>query len=102
MLPDAAHMAVTEYGAGAVVVFGLDGRFVRRVGDGVLRSPMAVAVSDVGEIVVADQGLKALVLFTAAGDFVRKFGGGDVSGVAVVGARVFAQEFLSERCVVYE
>jgi hypothetical protein len=63
---------------------------------------MAVAVSDVGEIVVADQGLKALVLFTAAGDFVRKFGGGDVSGVAVVGARVFAQEFLSERCVVYE
>jgi DNA-binding beta-propeller fold protein YncE len=95
-------VAVADSGNNRVSVFGVDGTFVRHVGAGVLRTPTGVACSAFDELVVADVGSRSVRLFSAAGALLKTFGDDiDVTGVAIHGGTIFAQDNCSKKCVLF-
>jgi DNA-binding beta-propeller fold protein YncE len=97
-----SHVAVADYGNDRVCVFGVDGTFLRHVGVGVLKSPVGVACSAFDELVVADYGGRRVRLFSASGALLKAFGDDiHVSGVAIHGGIIFAQDYGSKKCVLY-
>jgi DNA-binding beta-propeller fold protein YncE len=95
-----SHVAVADCGNDRVSVFSVEGKFVRHVGVGTLRSPTGVACSAFDELVVADNGSSRVVVFSASGETLHTMGRGDFTGVAIHGGTIFAQESVSEKCVV--
>jgi hypothetical protein len=85
-----------------VSVFSVDGEFVRHVGEGQLKEPRGVACSAFDELVVADGSNKRVVVFSASGEMLKAMGFGRFTGVAMHGGTVLAQDYESERCVVFE
>ncbi len=96
-----ALVAVADYGNSRVSVFSVHGAFVRHVGVGVLSDCCAVACSAVDELVVADTGNSCVRLFSSSGYLVRTFGNGVITGVAVRGSAIFAQDYELSVCVVF-
>jgi DNA-binding beta-propeller fold protein YncE len=95
------HVAVADYGKSRVSVFSIDGQFIRHVGVGELKNPDGVACSALDELVVADGGNRRVVVFSDVGELLMAFGDGCISGVVVHGSTVFAQDYQSQRCVVW-
>ena len=60
--------------------FDMEGKFVRDIGKGVLRSPNSVAIDGHGSVFVVDLSKKAVVVFDRVGEFVGEFGEGELSG----------------------
>jgi DNA-binding beta-propeller fold protein YncE len=99
---DDRHVAIADSNNRRVSVFSVDGDFVRHVGVGVLKWPMGVACTADDELVVADYGNRCIVVFSASGETMQMFGSGRFTGVAVHGSTIFAQDYDSEKCVVFE
>jgi DNA-binding beta-propeller fold protein YncE len=85
-------VAVADWGNDRVCLFRVDGTFLRRVGVGVVSRPHGVAASTFDDLVVADSGHRRVRVFGAAGDLLRSLGDMGVSGVAIHGCTVFAQD----------
>jgi DNA-binding beta-propeller fold protein YncE len=102
LVHDDRHIAVADCNNNRVCVFGIDGQFIRHVGVGVLKFPLAVASTSFDELVVADRGNHRIAVFGANGAPVltTAMGSGSFVGVAVHGDTVFAQDF-DEKCVVF-
>jgi DNA-binding beta-propeller fold protein YncE len=96
------HVAVADHHNNRVVVFSVDGDFVRNVGVGTLIQPRGVACSAYDELVVADGGNSRAVVLGAAGELLKIMGPGDFSGVAIHGGTIFAQDKGNTKCVLYE
>jgi DNA-binding beta-propeller fold protein YncE len=98
------HVAVAEYDNNRVSVFGLDGEFIRHVGDGSLRSPEGVACSADDELVVADTGNRRVVVFSGTGELLKTMGRGEFGGIAMHSGAVFAQDaaLSKEQFVVFK
>ncbi len=90
-----------------VVVFTLDGDFIRAVGLGLLQRPRGVACSAFDELVVADTDNRCLRVFSGSGDLLDTIAvgssmlGAAIGGVAVHGGCVYAQDTRGERCFVF-
>jgi hypothetical protein len=84
------HVAVADYGNRRVIVFSVEGEFIRHVGVGVLSGPMGVVASAFDELVVADYGNRCLRVFSSTGDLLASVGEGSFIAVAVHGSTVFA------------
>jgi len=69
---------VADFGNKRLAVFGADGRFIKTLGEGVIRAPMGVAAAPDGELFVADAEA-GLVVFAPDGH-VRRLSTGDASG----------------------
>jgi DNA-binding beta-propeller fold protein YncE len=95
------HVAVAKHFNHRVSVFSVDGEFVRHIGTGVLRRPSGVACSAFDELVVADSSDRGVVVFSSSGEVLAILGLGAVSGVALHGGCIFAQDF-ERQCVVLE
>jgi DNA-binding beta-propeller fold protein YncE len=86
------RVAVADHGNGCVMVFSVDGEFVRHVGVGVLKNPSGVACSSCDELVVADTGNCRVRVFSDVGDLLMTMGDGFFTGVVVHGAVVLATD----------
>ncbi len=93
------HFAVADHGNNRVSVFSVAGDFIRHVGVGQLKRPHGVASSAFDELVVADTSNLRVVLFSASGELLKTIIIPTVTGVAIRGGAVFAQEY--ERCVIF-
>jgi hypothetical protein len=100
LMPGCRYVAVADFCNHRVGVFSVAGEFVRHVGVGKLKWPAGVACSAFDELVVAEKGNGRIVVFSASGETLHTMGGGDFTGVAVHGGTIFAQESVSEKCVV--
>jgi DNA-binding beta-propeller fold protein YncE len=97
-----SHVAVADYDNDRVCVFSVDGTFVRHVGVGVLKSPVGVACSAFDELVVADCGGRRVRLFSVSNTLLKTFGDDIfVTGVAIHGGTIFAQDNANKKCVLY-
>jgi hypothetical protein len=79
----------------------VDGKFIRHVGVGALKHPHGVACSAFDELVVADNGSSRAVVFSASGELLKTAGRGGFTGVATHGGTIFAQDSVSETCVLF-
>jgi DNA-binding beta-propeller fold protein YncE len=95
------HVAVTYVCKDRVSVFSIDGEFIRHVGVGELIELFEVVCSAFDELVVADTRNHRVVVFSDDGELLMSFGDGCISGVVVHGSTVLAQDFQSQRCVVW-
>jgi DNA-binding beta-propeller fold protein YncE len=96
------HVAVADHHNNRVVVFSVDGDFVRNVGVGTLAQPRGVACSAYDELVVADAGNSRAVVLGAAGELLKIMGPGEFSGVAIHGGTIFAQDKDNAKCILYK
>jgi hypothetical protein len=98
------HVAVTDCYNHRVGVYSVAGEFIRHVGVGKLCGPAGVACSAFDELVVADNCNGCVVLFSASGETLKTMGGGDFTGAAIHAnpGTIFAQDYISETCVLFK
>jgi DNA-binding beta-propeller fold protein YncE len=97
------HIAVADSDNNRVSVFSVTGEFMHHVGVDVLSRPMGVACSDFDELVVADWDSGRVAVFTIDGHLATSLGSdGGFTGVALHGSTIFAFDFHSAKCVVFD
>ena len=80
------RLYVADAATHAVVVLGLDGSFVSRIGsggdaDGQFNLPISIAINSKGNLIIADAFGANIQIFDSEGRFIRKFGRrGDSAG----------------------
>ncbi len=82
-MSDERHVAVADIYNCRVSVFGVDGDFIRHVGDGAAYTPHGVACSAYDELVVADRANRAVVVLDDSGKEVKTMARGRFSGAAM-------------------
>ncbi len=96
------HVAVADYANHRVSVFSVEGEFVRHVGVGKLSGPLGVACSASDELVVADTNNDRVVVFSASGDLLKTMGSVPLTGVAIHGGTIFAQDCANSKCILFK
>jgi DNA-binding beta-propeller fold protein YncE len=76
-----SRVAVADYVASRITVFGIDGEFIRHVGEGVLSCPHGAACTAFDELIVADSD--RVVLFGPSGSMLATFGSACFTGIAM-------------------
>ena len=79
------RLLVSDSVAGAIFIFGTDGKYVGKIGDGIVQRPVGMAVdtsaATPGRIFVADAGAHQVVVLSAEGQLMQRVGGrGSVAG----------------------
>ncbi len=99
------HVAVADCNNHRVSVFSMEGDFVRHVGVNRLRFPQGVACSAYDELVVADDGYSRVVVLSDSGELLKAVRGVDfsgVTGVAIHGGTILAQDGDNSKCVLFK
>ncbi len=100
-IDDDRHVAVTDRCNHRVIVFSVDGQFIRHVGVGVLAEPSDIACSTVDELVVTGSGSNRITVLSGSGDPIATLRvDGVCTGVAVHGSTVFVQRHGKAQCIV--
>lgn len=72
--PNPGELTITDTGSGrAIVIASSTGQFLRSIGNGVLASPVGLAISN-GRVAIADSGLGRVAIFDANGTLLQTIG----------------------------